>query len=271
MSRENVDTVRRGYERYAEGDLEGVAALFSKDAVVADGGGLGVAGTAAGTLHGPEGFFQSASESLEAFDDYEVETEEFIDAGQAVVVAVRISGKGKASGAELEMRLAHLWVIGEDGKAVRGEVYRSVEEALAAPGFGAGTTAEENAAVVRRAIAAINERDVAGYLACCTEDVELSTPVAPIAGVYEGPEGIARFFKDIEDAGPDFHIGIRELEAIGERHVLASLEITTTGRASGIPLGRPTTNLYEFEDGRIRRIRIYLDRSEALGALETSE
>jgi ketosteroid isomerase-like protein len=271
MSQENVDTVRRGYERYAEGDLEGVAALFSDDAVVADGGGLGVAGTAAGTLHGPEGFFQSASEALEAFDDYEVETEHFIGAGRAVVVAVRIAGKGKASGAELEMRLAHLWVLGEDGKAVRGEVYRSVEEALAAAGFGAGTTAQQNAAVVSRAIAAINRRDIAGYLACCTEDVELSTPVAPIGGVYQGPRGIARFFTDIEDAGPDFHIELRELEASGERHVLASVEFSNTGRASGIPLGRKMTNLYDFEDGRIRRIRIYLDRADALVALETSE
>ena len=271
MSQQNVDTVRLGYERYAAGDLEGVSVLFSEDVVLADGGGLGVADTAAGTFHGPEGFVRSARESLEAFDDFQVETEDFIDAGDAVVVAVRISGTGKASGARLEMRLAHLWVMGDDGKVMRGEVYRSAEEALAAAGLGAGTTAQEDAAVVSRAIAAINQRDIPGYLACCTEDVELSTPLATITGVYEGPGGIARFFTDIADAVPDFHIEIRELEAIGERHVLASLEITSTGRASGIPLGRQTTNLYDFEDGLIRRIRIFLDRSEALGALETSE
>ena len=45
MSEENVETVRRGYELYAAGDLQGVAALFSQDAELADGGGLGVAGT----------------------------------------------------------------------------------------------------------------------------------------------------------------------------------------------------------------------------------
>jgi ketosteroid isomerase-like protein len=134
VSRENVEIVRRGYERYAAGDLEGVSALFSDDAELADGGGLGVVDTAAGTLKGPEGFLRSATESVEAFDDYRVEAEEFIDAGHAVVVSVRISGSGRASGARLETSLAHLWVFGDDGKAIRGEVYRTTVEALNAVG-----------------------------------------------------------------------------------------------------------------------------------------
>ena len=67
MTQENVETVRRGYELYAAGDLEGVAALLSTDAELADAGGLGVSGTAAGTRHGPEGFLRANEEALEAF------------------------------------------------------------------------------------------------------------------------------------------------------------------------------------------------------------
>ena len=121
--------VRRGYELYVAGDLEGVAALFSTNAELADAGGLGVAGTAAGTRHGPEGFLRANEEVLEAFEDYRVEPEEFIDVGEAVVVPVRISGRGRASGAQQEARLAHLWVL-RNGKVIRGEVYRTTEEAL---------------------------------------------------------------------------------------------------------------------------------------------
>jgi ketosteroid isomerase-like protein len=55
----------------------------------------------------------------------------FIDAGEAVVVPVRISGRGRASGARLDTRLVHLWVL-RDGKAITGEVYRSTEDALEA-------------------------------------------------------------------------------------------------------------------------------------------
>lgn len=115
-----MEIVRRGYELYAAGDLEGVAALFSTDAEVADAGGLGVADTAVGTRHGPEGFLRNAEEVLEAFEDYRVETDDFIDAGEAVVVPVRISGRGRASGAEQEARLVHLWAPRRQGDPRRG-------------------------------------------------------------------------------------------------------------------------------------------------------
>jgi hypothetical protein len=37
---------------------------------------------------------------------------------------------------------------------------------------------QENVEVVRRAVFALNERDIDGYLACCTEDVQLLPPAA---------------------------------------------------------------------------------------------
>jgi ketosteroid isomerase-like protein len=73
-----------------------------------------------------------SAEVLEAFEDYRVEAEDFIDAGAAVVVPVRISGRGRASGAKLETRVAHLWVFDTNGQVSRGEVYRTTAEALEA-------------------------------------------------------------------------------------------------------------------------------------------
>ena len=125
---------------------------------------------------------------------------------------------------------------------------------------------EENVETVRRAVAAVNARDIDRYLACCTEDVELRTPLAPIGGVYEGPDDIRRFFADIEDTAPDFRLDLDRVEAIGEDRVLAFLRVTASGRTTGIPTPAPTTNLYDVVDGKIRRIRIFLDRQEALEA-----
>jgi ketosteroid isomerase-like protein len=71
---------------------------------------------------------------LEAFEDYRIETKDFIEAGDAVVVPVRISGRGRTSGAKLETRLAHLWVL-RNGRVIRGEVYRTADEALEAAGL----------------------------------------------------------------------------------------------------------------------------------------
>jgi ketosteroid isomerase-like protein len=130
---------------------------------------------------------------------------------------------------------------------------------------------QANVEIVRQAVAAINSRDIDGYLAVCTEDVELITPFAPVGGVYEGTAAIRRFFADIEDTAPDFHIDLGEVEAIGEDRVLASLEVTSSGRTTGIPNDVAPTNIYDLADGKIRRIRIFLDREEALKAAGLSD
>jgi ketosteroid isomerase-like protein len=130
---------------------------------------------------------------------------------------------------------------------------------------------QENVRLVERAIAAINARDIEGYLACCTEDVKLETPVAAVGGVYEGIDGIRRYFADIEEAGPDFRIELDGVEEVDSKRVLASLRFSSTGRVSGIRLAAPLTNVYDLVDGKISHVRIFLDRREALKAVGLEE
>jgi ketosteroid isomerase-like protein len=125
---------------------------------------------------------------------------------------------------------------------------------------------QENLEVVRRAVAALNARDLEGYLACCTRDVELHTPEV-FAGVYEGPQGIRRFLTDVEDAGPDFHIDLQDLKAVGDDQVLAFVQTASTGRVSRIPMATTQTNVYDLVDGKIRRVRIFPDHDQALKAV----
>ncbi len=126
---------------------------------------------------------------------------------------------------------------------------------------------QENVDTVRRAITAINERAIDAYLACCTEDVELLTPLAAVGGEYLGSDGIRRFFTDIEDAGPDFRIDVERVQAVGENNVVVFMRTSATGRSSGIVNGTESTNVYDFIEGKISRIRIFLDRDEALKAV----
>ena len=130
---------------------------------------------------------------------------------------------------------------------------------------------QENVEMVERAIAAINARDIRGYLACCTDDVELRTPMAALGGVYQGAVGIERFFGDIEDAGPDFRIEVDGVQAIGGDRVLVVMRASSTGRVSGIPVTSDSNNIYDIIDGKISRIRIFLDRDEALKAVGLAE
>jgi ketosteroid isomerase-like protein len=128
---------------------------------------------------------------------------------------------------------------------------------------------QENVETVRRAIAAINARDIDGYLACCTENVELLLPMA--GSEYLGANGIKRFFTDIEDIGPDFRIEVQGVQAIGDSTALALLRVGSTGRASGIVVAAESANVYDFIDGKLSRIRIFLDRDEALKAVGLEE
>jgi hypothetical protein len=125
---------------------------------------------------------------------------------------------------------------------------------------------EENVEIVRWAVTALNERDIDGYLTCCTQDVQLVPPTAQIEGAYEGPSGVRRFFADVQDAGPDFRLEVESLESFAPALVLASLRATASGRTTGIDSDLQITNVYELDNGKIRRVRVFRNRAEALNA-----
>ena len=134
MSRENVELVRRGYAMYASGDLEGLVALIAPDAELADGGGLGITGTASGTRYGPKGFLRSSEEAHEAFENYTVTPEDFTGVDNFVLVRARLRGKGRASGISLDALVFQLWEL-SDGKVVRSQIFMTEAQALEAVGL----------------------------------------------------------------------------------------------------------------------------------------
>jgi ketosteroid isomerase-like protein len=130
---------------------------------------------------------------------------------------------------------------------------------------------QENVRLVERAIAAINARDIESYRACCTEDVKLETPTAAVGGVYEGIDGIRRFLTDVEEAAPDFRMELDGVEEVDSKRVIAFLRNNSTGRASGIRMAWPQTNVYDLIDGKISHVRMFVDRQEALKAVGLEE
>jgi ketosteroid isomerase-like protein len=65
-----------------------------------------------------------------------MDPERFFDAGDRIVVYLRLSGTGRSSGIEVANNPAHVWTL-RAGKAVRLEVYleREREQALDAVGW----------------------------------------------------------------------------------------------------------------------------------------
>ena len=128
MSQENVEIIRRGYEHFKAtgGDIRAHADL------VWDVSNLGWPEQQ--IYHGPEGAMQFNAEWADAWDDWELEAEKYIDAGERVVIIITQQGRSKASEVPVEMRFAQVWTL-RDGHAIRMQMYASPDEALEAVGL----------------------------------------------------------------------------------------------------------------------------------------
>jgi ketosteroid isomerase-like protein len=131
MSQQNVEIIRRAYEYWSTtGELlpENVHADFVWDMSTFRGW------PEQQSYLGIEGTRQFLAEWDDAWDDWEVEVEDYIDAGERVVAIVRQRGRSKATGVPVDMYFAQVWTI-RDGQQVRMQMYASPDEALEAVGL----------------------------------------------------------------------------------------------------------------------------------------
>ena len=133
MSRENVELVRASWEAWERGDTEALFAFYDP-AIVWDQTGYAVMELST-IYHGHDGVKQFFREWQAPFESYYAHAEEFIDAGEAVLVRCRQGGRGKASGAVVEMPAYWQVYRLRNGHAVRIEVYREEADALEAVGL----------------------------------------------------------------------------------------------------------------------------------------
>jgi hypothetical protein len=69
------------------------------------------------------------------FAEYWAEPEEFIDAGESVIVRIRQGGRGRSSAVGVEMPSYWQLYRLNEGRAVRVEIYREEADALEAAGL----------------------------------------------------------------------------------------------------------------------------------------
>ncbi len=132
MSQENVKIVRQAFESFLEGDREKTAQLV--DPAVEFHGTVG--GLQEGQVaHGqPEIDRTFEAEDLEAWEERRLEPEEFIDAGDDVVVLLHEYRRGRGSGVELETKTAVVVAV-SGGRVVRIQGYMDRNAALEAAGL----------------------------------------------------------------------------------------------------------------------------------------
>jgi ketosteroid isomerase-like protein len=130
MSRENVEIVRRCFERFGRGESE--AALQYVDPAIETHEGVELPGAA--SYIGHAGLATAYDHWASQFDDLRIELTELIDAGSAVVAVTRHHGTGRASGASVQALVAYACTV-EDGKIVRMRIFNTKTEALEAVGL----------------------------------------------------------------------------------------------------------------------------------------
>jgi uncharacterized protein len=129
---EHVEVVRRGYEAFNVGDIEGSLALIHPEV---EWHTYIVPGPGGGIYNGHDGVRQLWSDARNIFGNFRNEPERIIDVPPDRVVAfIRVCGIGKESGIPVEARIAHLFTF-RDGLPVRVQSYDDRDEALRVAGI----------------------------------------------------------------------------------------------------------------------------------------
>jgi ketosteroid isomerase-like protein len=127
-----MEIVRRGFELFNAGDLEGLVSetvapeveyCTSREDPDAD-------------IHrGQEAYRRYIEQWVESFEGLRADVEEYVDVGDGRVFTwIRWTGRGRTSGADADWYLAIIYTI-RDGRIVRGEEYFDRAEALEAAGL----------------------------------------------------------------------------------------------------------------------------------------
>ena len=127
---------------------------------------------------------------------------------------------------------------------------------------------QENVEALRRGLEAFNRRDLDAALEAFDAEVEWYPAITPLLGevtVYRGHQGMRDMFRNLDEVYLEFRFEDVEFRALGDR-VVATCQIRARGRQSGAESDAPFGFLFDFRDGRVVRVRAFLDPKEALEA-----
>ncbi len=131
MSQENVELVKRSIQAYNARDLDALRALSHPDV---EYHGLADWPDRPLVFRGHEGIERFVTQTDDDFDEFRQEPQEFIDAGDRVVIVFEITAIGKQSRAPVRFTDAFVTTI-SDGLIARVQVCGTREKALEVAGL----------------------------------------------------------------------------------------------------------------------------------------
>ena len=129
---------------------------------------------------------------------------------------------------------------------------------------------EENVEIVRRGYEAFNRRDVDQFLSYFAPEAEVdfSESIGPFSNAYRGLAELKTFWESFFEAWDEIHWEIDELLDLGRDRLLTETHLIARGHGSGIPTTnyRAVAVIWKIRDGRIRRMKFFPDKLDALEA-----
>jgi ketosteroid isomerase-like protein len=131
MSQENVEIVRRLIEALNRNEQDRVSGILDPEVVIDATRRL----VNPKTYTGMQGYGRMVADREEVWDEFRMEPDDVLDAGDRVVAVGRWVGKGKGSGIEVHQPVADVYTL-HDGRVVRAEFgFTDRAEALEAAGL----------------------------------------------------------------------------------------------------------------------------------------
>jgi ketosteroid isomerase-like protein len=127
---------------------------------------------------------------------------------------------------------------------------------------------QANMETAKRVIDAFNRRDVDAILECVNPDLEWfpAMPVAPGGGALRGREGIESYIREVNDTWEEYRVVGQDFRDLGDDQLLVLSRVEGRGAGSRGLVDAAMGQMFDFRDGRISRVRTYLDHGEALRA-----
>ncbi|MET0615705.1 MAG: nuclear transport factor 2 family protein [Thermoleophilaceae bacterium] len=127
----NVGLIRRAFDAYTRGDIDGVLALCADDILITQTPEVAATGVPT-EQHGHDGVLEAFGIWPNQWDDFEIEIQRIVaDPGDHVVVSTLQRGRGKQSGVEVEAEFFFTFAV-RDGKVAEWRIFFDEAEALAA-------------------------------------------------------------------------------------------------------------------------------------------
>jgi ketosteroid isomerase-like protein len=136
----NIELLLEGFDALSSGDEARILAFAHPEFETAVPPALSAEPD---TYRGHEGirhYFQLFDDAME---DVRFTAERCWEAGERVVVVMRLTARGKQTGILVEQRTAQVWTI-RDGRALRAQTFTDLSEAFAAAGIDADAAEEES-------------------------------------------------------------------------------------------------------------------------------